>query len=164
MHTIPQLQPGDAILYKPTDWVGWVIAFKTWTKTAHIEVYCGDGISFASRNGRGKGNGVNFYPTRLTDLAAIVRPVSSLYDVKKSIAWGHTVVGQPYDWLAILTFSLLVKHGERGKMICSEAATHFYHAGGLRVCQPEWHADRVSPSLYLFTPPFNLIYREKGLF
>lgn len=160
MHTIPQLQPGDAILYKPTDWVGWVIAVKTWTRVSHIEVYVGEGNSVASRNGIG----VGLYPARLTDMAAVLRPISSLFDIKKSMEYFAKVRGQKYDWKDLLIFGLLIKRGDRERQICSEFATNFYEAGGLRICQKEWKADRVSPSLFLFSPVFELIWRDKGLF
>lgn len=43
------LQPGDAILYFRHDFGSWLIALKTWTKVAHVEIYRGDQIGYSSR-------------------------------------------------------------------------------------------------------------------
>jgi hypothetical protein len=36
------LQPGDAILYFGHDFGCWLIALKTWTKVARVEIYRGN--------------------------------------------------------------------------------------------------------------------------
>jgi hypothetical protein len=64
------LQPGDAILYFGHDLGSWLIALKTWTKVAHVEIYRGNQISYSSR----LESGVNAYPLRLDGIDAVMRP------------------------------------------------------------------------------------------
>jgi len=46
-----ELQPGDLLLYPPTSLMGWLIAWKTWSRPpiSHVEVYLGNGQSAAAR-------------------------------------------------------------------------------------------------------------------
>ena len=46
------LLPGDVMLYRPSGVFGWLIRVKTWHPISHVEVHCGGGQSFASRDGK----------------------------------------------------------------------------------------------------------------
>jgi len=154
------LQPGDTILYFSKDLVDWIIALKTWTKVAHIEIYRGDQSSYASRNGIG----VNIYPLRLDGVAAVVRPKLPL-DWQAANLWFETHArGQSYDWLGLLCFTLARRRGEKGKMFCSEFATRFYRAARFDPFNPRWPADRVPPSFFLVSDAFEVIWTDKDWF
>jgi hypothetical protein len=70
MSLLRTLKPGDVLLYKPKGLFGWLIRVKTWHKIAHVECYVGDGLSVASRDGKGVGK----YPLRSSELAVVCRP------------------------------------------------------------------------------------------
>jgi hypothetical protein len=154
------LQPGDAILYFRHSFLGWLIALKTWTKVAHVEIYRGDGVTYSSRFQ----SGVNAYPLRLDGVAAVVRPKRPL-DLLIADAWFEAHArGQPYDWLGLLCFTLARRRGEGKKMFCSELATHYYSAAGLEPFNPRWPADRVPPSFFLVSPAFHIIWSDRDWF
>jgi hypothetical protein len=154
------LQPGDAILYFRRDFFDWIIALKTWTKVAHVEIYRGAQKSYASRNGIG----VDIFPLRLEGVAAVARPKQPL-DWLSADKWFETEArGQPYDWLGLLCFTLARRRGERKKMFCSEFATRFYRAAGLAPFDPRWPADHVPPSFFLVSPTFDVIWSDRDWF
>lgn len=153
------LQPGDTILYFSHDVFDWIIALKTWCKAAHVEMYRGDGMSYASRNGIG----VNTYPTRFSDVAAIVRPVKPL-DMQSIALWFETVRGEGYDWAGLLCFTLAVRHGSNRKQFCSELMTRLWRKGKGDPFNRNWDADRVPPSFFLVTGAGKLIWQDGDLF
>ena len=123
------LKPGDCLLYGPVGFFGWVIATKTWHRIAHVEVYAGDGQSWASRDGVG----FNKYPTRYAQLVQVLRPTVPL-DLEKANAWAETKRGTKYGWVELLHFigltSLLGCPLSDGGMFCSQAEVEYYrHAG-----------------------------------
>ena len=154
------LQPGDAILYFKNSFFGWMIALKTWTKVAHVEIYRGNNTSFASRDGLG----VDQYRLRLDGVAAILRPKTSLDFATADLWFQSYAKGQPYDWLGLLCFTLTRRRGEKNKMFCSEFATRYYRKAGLVPFNPQWHADRVPPSFFLVSPAFYVLWTDGNLF
>jgi hypothetical protein len=154
------LQPGDAILYFSHDFGSWLIALKTWTKVAHVEIYRGNQISYSSR----LESGVNAYPLRLDGVAAVMRPKRPL-DFFAADAWFETnAKGRPYDWRGLLCFALASRGGERRKFFCSKLATHYYRAAGLVPFNSRWPAVRVPPSFFLVSPEFETIWTDRDWF
>jgi hypothetical protein len=150
------LEPGDTLLYGPSDVFGLLTCLKTWSPACHVEIYAGNGMSYASRNGIG----VNSYPLRLTQLIAIRRPEFPV-DFTRGAHWFDRVArGQAYDWLGLLCFTLAVKQGDPNKMFCSEFWKRFYPCCGLHVIAPDWDADRTSPAQCLQTPALKTIWRK----
>lgn len=148
---LTELQPGDCLLYKPHTAFGWAIAVKTWNKVSHVEVYAGDGMSYASRDGQG----VNAYYVNQDNLAYVLRPYPGLgFDMSSGRDWFSTVQGQSYDWKGILCFTLAVKQGAPDRMFCSEFATQFYRASRLEPFQVEYLADHVAPFEFLTSRGF----------
>jgi hypothetical protein len=154
------LQPGDAILYFRRDLIDWLIALKTWTKVAHVEIYRSGQTSYASRNGIG----VNAYPLRLDSVAAVLRPKRPLDWPAADLWFEHHARGQPYDWPGLLCFTLARRRGEKGAMFCSEFATRFYRAAGFAIFDPRWPAVRVPPSFFLVSPAFETVWTDGDLF
>lgn len=152
MIDLSKLRPGDCLLYSRTPFLksrlGWffglVINVKTWSRFSHVEVYAGNGQSFASRDGQG----VGLYPFRASELLKVRRPDPEKYTHSRSVRWFETVDGQKYDWLGLLCFTLAVERGSNGKMFCSEFATRWYRNAGLLVFNQEFNADRVSPAQF----------------
>lgn len=112
MSTLPDLQPGDVLLYRPANIYGWLIRLKTWHSISHVELYLGNGWSSASRDGLG----VGLYPLRTAQLAVVMRPRSPIDACK---AWSYTRdhAGTPYGWLELLNFLGIPVRG-RG-IVCS---------------------------------------------
>ena len=140
------LLPGDALLYKPKGFFGWVIAVKTWHMVGHCEVYVGGGKSIASRNGQG----VNEYDVNLDNLHSVLRPKVT-FDMVKAIEWFMTVKGQRYDWKGLLRFASRKPYSvviDENKQFCSEFMTRFYRKGGLPVFRNE-DADSIAPYQFL---------------
>lgn len=151
MNLPADLQPGDTLVYGRVSWhdlFDTITCVKTWSKACHVEVYSGNGMSIASRNGKG----VNIYPFRPAQLIAVRRPKSA-FDWNKGYAWfRNTAQGQKYDWLGLLCFTLAVKQGSPNKMFCSEFWKNFFQQCGCDVMAPEWPADMTAPAQCLQTP------------
>lgn len=161
------LLPGDCLIYRPSGVFGWLTAVKTWCRCAgHVEGYCGDGVSVASRNGIG----VNSYAVRLEGLSRVLRPVCASpdgdrFDFEDALGWFRaTACGQKYDWKGLLCFTLAVRQGAADRMFCSEFLTRWYRAGGFQPFAREWDADEVAPATFLVPPPsvFKLVWSDEG--
>lgn len=126
------IQPGDVLLYRPSDLYGRIIAYKTWHSVAHVEVSVGLGCAVAAR----PKTGVDRYPLRLdATLSAVLRPVQP-FDLSAALRWFEREArGLPYGWLDLLAF--LGWRVDGPGMICSSFATGFLRAGGLRVFNVE---------------------------
>lgn len=159
---IPELRPGDCLLYfSRHSLMDWCVAIKTWNLVSHVEIYRGEGMSVASRNGIG----VNLYNLRRDGLAYVLRPRedSGPLDVTKSQSWFfRTAQGQGYDWLGLLCFTLAVHQGAPDKMFCSEFATRWYRAGGFRPFAEAYDADLVAPAQFLQSPAFEPVWKSRG--
>lgn len=158
--TFRLLQPGDCILYRPVDVFDWAVALKTWTRVSHVEVYVGNRYSVASRNGKG----VDEYPTRETDVAAVRRPGPD-FDLERAMRWFDACArGQKYGWRTLLSFALMNSSPVEGHMICSEFAAEFYKAGGLPLFASDWPSYRTPPSLEVATAALTTIWNDGQLF
>jgi len=157
----PELLPGDALLYYHAGSVfDIIIALKIWCEVAHIEIYSGQSMSVASRNGLG----VNLYPLRWADLAWVLRPAPCCGElsVERAMHWfRRRAQGQKYDWLGLLCFTLAVKRGDPHRMFCSEFATRWYREGGFRPFSDETDADHVAPAQFLQSPAFTPVWKAK---
>lgn len=152
----PELQPGDCLLYRPRDLIGWVIAVKTWCRAAvHVEVYAGGGMSYASR-----ASGVNLYALRRQGLSRVLRPAAAL-DPGAARSWFYArAQGQKYDWKGLLCFTLAVRQGSQDRMFCSEFATRFYRAGRFKAVSDWTDADEVAPAEFLRSPAFEQVWTD----
>jgi hypothetical protein len=154
------LRKGDCLLYFTNDLFGWITAIKTWSKVSHVEVYRGEGMSVASRNGIG----VNTYPLRTEGLVAVRRPIAKL-NMDNAGRWFQVSARfQGYDWFGLLNFYIASKHGSPKKMFCSEFATRYYRHGAVQPFDPDWDADRVPPSFFLVSPAFETIWSVPDLY
>jgi hypothetical protein len=152
------LNPGDCLLYSPSDFFGLVIAIKTYNWISHVEVYAGDKTSVASRDGMG----VNKYAYRSLQLAMVLRP-NGPFNFGKAMGWFNSIAkGQKYDWKGLLCFTLAVKQGSKDRMFCSEFATNFYRAGGFEPFQPDYLADLVAPAQFRETAAFIKIWKKSN--
>lgn len=135
------LLPGDALLYYTTDIVDFVIAEKTGKRVGHIEIYVGNGLSYASRNGIG----VNQYPLRLDGLVCVRRPIDKI-DITAGEDWFNKIAkGQGYDFDGLITFTSITNHGHEGQMFCSEFAVNYYRACGFNPCNLSQPSFETSP-------------------
>ena len=124
---LERLQPGDVLLYRGGGLFSQLIRIKTWSRFSHVEIYDGDGWSWASRNGIG----VNRYPVRVDDLDTALRLRPWIpFDMVAARAWALTVQGQGYDWVGLLSFIIAKWQGrENQKQFCSEFAARMFRYG-----------------------------------
>jgi len=155
---LPELLPGDTFIYGRAEIYDLAICIKTWCWDAcHVEIYAGDGMSMASRNGKG----VNLYPFRREQLTYVRRP-NMTFNYANGRKWFNDVArGQKYDWLGLLCFTLAVKQGSPNKMFCSEFWKNFFHETGLDVIAPEWSADATAPAQCRHTPVLTTIWQAQ---
>jgi hypothetical protein len=155
------LLKGDTLLYfDKRSIVDWIIALKTWSKIAHVEIYVGQGMSVASRNGIG----VNRYALRTDGLICVRRSRVTL-DMNKADEWFQkTARGQKYDFLGLLCFMLAVKRGSLNRMYCSEFWTRWMRRAGSDPFNPDWDADRVPPSFCYSTNALWTVWQTGNLF
>lgn len=149
------LQVGDCLLYRPHDFFGWLISVKSWTRIAHVEVYAGERMSWASRDGIG----VNLYALRLKQLAYVLRPTEP-FDALKARAYFNTVRGQKYDWKGLLCFTLAVKQGAKDRMFCSEFALRLDRAAGFNPVSQYVDADHMAPAEFRQSAAFTQIWAD----
>jgi hypothetical protein len=146
---IPQLQPGDCLLYRPKGVFGWIIAIKTWHAIAHCEGYVGYGRSVASRDGIGVGE----YPLREAELLYVLRPTVP-FDVDAAMAaFRARWQGQGYDYLGLLRFAWRAPVRDRrfdNRQFCSEFLTRWCRAGGFDPFNGE-DADAIVPFQFLLS-------------
>lgn len=156
-----ELRPGDCLLYYTRrDLVDFIIALKTWTFVAHVEIYEGEGKSVASRNGIG----VNRYPLREQGLICVRRPIGIL-DIQSARHWFATsAIGQKYDWLGLLVYYMARKHGSPRRMYCSEFAVRWYRHAHFNAVDSQWDADRTPPMLFLPSTAFETIWVKDGVY
>jgi hypothetical protein len=120
------LQSGDVLLYRPKGVYGWVIRVHTGHAIAHVEIAMSPTQSAASRDGKG----VGYYPTRTTELAAVLRPKVP-FDLKAATTYVDSMVGTPYGWVDLLNFvSLSI---DTKGIVCSPFVTNVLRAGGVQV-------------------------------
>ncbi len=144
------------MLYGAKDFFGWVTAVKTYSPAVHVEVYKGDGVSMASRNGIG----VNVYPFRPAQLIAVLRPKH--FNMAKAVAWFDAKAkGQAYDWFGLLCFAFASWQGSKNKMFCSEFACRLDRVAGLDSFNPEYDADRVAPAQFFQSPAFDWVWIDR---
>lgn len=141
---ISQIKPGSILGYfTPDDAVDWII-----TRTgplAHIEIYEGNGMSLASRNGVG----VSRYPFRAEGLTAVL--TSPKLDIEKFSAWFETVMGDAYDWAGLAGFVKGEVTQEIKHWFCSAVIAKGCQMAGTPMFNPLWSPSLITPSDFLKT-------------
>lgn len=137
------LQPGDVLLYASRDVADALIEWKEADAgpdvAAHVEVYFGNGMSWASRNGIG----VNAYAFRPDGLHQVRRPVGR-FDGDAARAWFNAGVrGLPYGWGDILA-SVNLAANLRG-VDCSHFAAAMLEMARCAQFDPVFPKNKVTP-------------------
>lgn len=136
-----EVRPGDVLLYKPSSVFGWLIRVKTWHPVSHVEMYLGEGISAASRDGQG----VARYPFRTDGLIHILRPNVPL-DLSKVSAYVDAMNGTPYGWYDLANFAGFNVNAKG--IVCSPFVTNALRAGGVKIFNDE-PANDIAPFQFL---------------
>lgn len=148
------IQPGDTLLYDTNGFFGKLIKFKRGEKYTHIELFVGGDRDVGSRDGEG----VNNYPLRVNDIAAIYRSIEPM-NLEAGLAWFETVKGQTYDWFGLLSFAWAKLRGkENGKMFCSEFWVRFMRACGVEPFNAAVDADAVSPEMATYSDKMSPVW------
>jgi hypothetical protein len=139
MNLPTDLYPGDILLYASPDFVDDVIEWKTGDDVAHVEVYVGNSLSWASRNGIG----VNEYPYRSNGLMYVRRPTMS-FDLTKAKVWFEDgVKGLPYGFGDILAV-MDIKNNLKG-IDCSHFASSLLEVAGCPQFTIEYPRNKITP-------------------
>lgn len=136
------LKPGHLLLYRASSIFGYAIAAFSGSRISHIEMYRGDGISYASRDGIG----VDEYPLRIKDLDLVLEAVEPLDMNRVAIGFAGKI-GHRYDNATILkhaTFGLV--GGKPMAEVCSEVQAYLVRVGGLERAFGDKQPDEVKPS------------------
>lgn len=153
------LQPGDVLLYQGRGFWSWLIRIKTFSPVSHVEVYAGDGLAFASRDGEGVGT----FPVRDDDLWAILRPTVPLSPFEwEALARVHAhYVGARYDWKGLFGF-FEPAHGkdDATKAFCSEHAARIFKLAGRPLFGFAYPSDKVTPGMFLACPLLDTRWQE----
>ena len=139
------LKRGDTLLYFDDSLVDKIVAWKEGNPidpVGHVEVYAGEGQSWASRN-KGTDHGVNLYPFRIEGLAIVRRPVAP-FDVNNvAEQWFKSIRGLPYGMADNLDDAGI--EVTAGGMNCSHTAATLYHAVGNSMFDPTYPAKAITP-------------------
>ncbi len=138
MNPLPDLLPGDILLYADHSFVDWCIKLRCWSDVAHVEIYLENGLSTASRNGLG----VNFYPLRLDGLRYVRRPVVP-FGLVAARTYAAKMRGTPYGYADLGRFYLL-NLPTKG-LICSQYGDLLLRAGHVIAFAEDYPAGAVSP-------------------
>ena len=144
MIAVTDLQAGDVLLYAPKGIYGFLIRLHTWHPIGHVEVYDGDGQSWASRDGQG----VDRYPLRLEQLATVLRPIPPI-DLAAGRAWARRMIGTRYGWLDLLQF--VGADLDTKGIVCSPFAARFYQACGCDLFNGEC-PEKIAPFQFALSP------------
>ena len=152
---IPQdLQPGDILLYSTKDIVDDLIEWKTSGSVAHVEVYAGNGQSWASRNGIGVGDST--YPFRSEGLAVVKRPLGK-FDITLADGYFQSKLkGLKYGFGDILT-DVGINTTLNG-IDCSHLATLLLTNSGCPQFDFHYPANQISPRDFLTTMESLVVY------
>ncbi len=136
------LKPGMLLLYEASSLFGYAIAAFSGSRISHIEMFKGNGISYASRDGIG----VDEYQLRLNNLALVLESVEPL-DMDRVAKGFAGKRGHRYDNATILkhaTFGLV--GGKPMAEVCSEVQAYLVRVGGLERAFGDKQPDEVKPS------------------
>lgn len=155
------LQPGDSILYRPSNLVGVIIAVKTWSWTSHIEGYVGNGRAIGARI-----EGVDEYPVRNDKYASrILRPVAP-FDLAAAMEWFNSEAkGDKYSVTGLFSF-FAPKFGSAGDHFnyraefCSQLVDMWYIHGGFHPFSESWPAKKTAPAQFLQTPLMRTVWQS----
>lgn len=146
------LQVGDILLYSSKDVTDAVIEWKTGSDVAHVEVYMGDGISWASRNGIG----VNAYPFRPEGLVKVRRPVMR-FNVTEATDWFNaSQKNQPYGWGDILA-TVDIKTNWPGED-CSHFVAALLEVANAPQFHPRYDKKKITPRDFEIVLQSSIIY------
>lgn len=148
---IPQdLIAGTILLYSTKDIVDNVIEWKESDDVAHVEVYAGNGKSWASRNGVG----VGLYDFR-PDGLKYVRQLNAPFNDARALNWFDVVNGAPYGWKDIEASAGLSEPNEitvnpqvlkKTGMDCSHFAAALLEVGFCPQFDPSFPKNKITPS------------------
>lgn len=153
--SLPSLKVGDILLYSTKDIVDSLIEWKTSGTVAHVEIYAGNGTSWASRNGIGLGNGP--YPFRIEGLVQVRRPIAYFDPEQAEICFETKLKDLPYGFGDI---EASVGIMESGKGVdCSHAAAILLEEAGSPQFDSAYPKTTISPRDFLIVRESTVIYQ-----
>lgn len=155
---LPQdLQVGDILLYSSKDIIDDLIKWKEDGTVAHIEVYAGNGTSWASRNGVGCGQ--TTWPFRLEGLAVVRRPVQFFDGAKAEQSFETKLKGQPYGFGDIEANIGLPDNGKG--VDCSHAAAILCEDAGAPQFDSSYPKSKITPEHFQMVRESVVIYKSE---
>lgn len=150
------LRPGDVLLYNGDGFFSWIIRKASNGNITHVEVYAGEGKSFASRDGLG----VNTYPLRLDNLVVVLRPKK--FNLQKAEAYHKTRIGAKYDWFGLVRSFVGNKWKKNdAKAWCSEYVDEVMRAGGVNSFPRDNFSTSISPWDFWQSLAYSRFYVDK---
>jgi hypothetical protein len=138
------LRPGDIVVYRPFELLGWAISLRTGHRWSHVEVVEVPGVStLTARADRG----VNRYRWDWPKPGIALRPPSG-FSWSDALAYFQKVKGQPYAFWALLSFATPDPVTLVGQQFCSQFAANFYAAGGVPLFE-DFPAGLVPPHYFV---------------
>lgn len=143
--TVPDLEPGDLLLFSRHSFFNWLIMVKTWSMVSHTEIYIGGGKTVAARNGKG----AKVYDEDLRGLYCVLRPALPFGMAAALKVFYSKWDGLKYGWAALLNFITPVNLSQKD-VFCSELSTMVYRAGGFEPFNSSIEADKVAPADFTY--------------
>lgn len=152
------VRPGDTIVYRPSNWIGRLIALKTWHNWSHVEMIVNDHKAIGARM-----EGVNYYPINLAHAGMVIQPPPS-FNLQAALDWfDDKACGQAYDLFGLFRFFTWGKPS-LDKQFCSELLTRAYRAGGVDIFAGQ-DADLVPPGWFATLAGgygFTTVWKDEG--
>ena len=153
------LKVGDILLYSSHSLVDDLIKWKETGLVAHIEIYAGSSMSWASRNGVGVGPAP--YSFRSEGLVEVRRPVQYFDGLKAEDYFEINLKGKPYGFSDILAnLDIKGKTSNNEGVDCSHAAALLLDAAGSPQFAYDYPKNIITPEHYRMVRENFLVFQQ----
>jgi len=155
---IPELQPGDGIIYTGSTWYDRIQEVKLGSDATHFEVYMGDGMGSDMVATSLLATGVDIYPMSSDEILRIIRPLAAFDGADAMMKFSNTIRFKPYGLKGLLNFT--DRSVPDDGIFCSQVGVELYRSQGIEPFNAKVEARKVAPMhfLYVSDKVFEIIY------
>lgn len=151
---MPDLQPGDGIIYTGSALFDRIEEIKLGSDATHFEVYMGDGMVATSL----LKTGVDIYPQCTDEVLRVIRPFNPFDAADAMRKFNATIRFRPYGLKGLLNFT--DNNVPDNGIFCSQVGTEIFRSQGIEPFNELVEARKVAPMHFLYAScrVFKIIY------